>query len=181
MIEFLNFVQKKGNDYLMLNVFVTLIHFLFINRRLAFLQCYFVNDASFCTYIKQWIFPELITSFDLSHCYWISAEILLNAISSMNQLETLSIEDTRLNLVHISKIFESCHHITTIGISLVEENWNNFELSLGSDLSTTLETLSKGFEKLKSLKILAFNAAYYIDSWLVILPLLRYLIYKIKT
>ena len=158
----------------MLNVFVTLIHFLFINRRLAFSQCYFVNDASFCTYIKHCIFPELITSFDLSHCYWIPAGILLNAISSMSKLETLSMQDTKLNLVDLSKIFERCDCITKLGVSLVEENWNEFELSLASDLSTTLQTLSKGFGKLKSLKILAFNAAYYIDSWLFILPLLRY-------
>ena len=132
-----------------------------------------MNDASFCTYIKQWIFPELITSFDLSHCYWISAEILLNAISSMSQLETLSIQDTNLNLVHVSKIFESCDRIIKLGISLVEDNWNNFELSLGSDLSKTLETLSKGFGKLISLKIVASSCTNYLHTWLVTLQLLR--------
>ena len=91
----------------------------------------------------------------------------------MSQLETLSIQDTNLNLVHVSKIFESCDRIIKLGISLVEDNWNNFELSLGSDLSKTLETLSKGFGKLISLKIVASSCTNYLHTWLVTLQLLR--------
>ena len=161
--------------------FCDIYSFWFPYRRLAFSQCYFVNDHSLCPYIKQWISPEQITSFDVSHCYWISPEILLNAISLMSQLNELSIQDTRLNLVHLSKIFETCDHITKIGISLVEptqhkkniNHWKNLEFYLGGEFSTTLETLSKSFGKLKSLKILAFNSTYYINNWLVILQLLR--------
>lgn len=156
----------------MLNISVTFIYSWF-NRRLTISQCYFVNENALCTFIRHWISPELITSFDVSHCYWLSAEFLLNTISSMSQLNELSIQDTKLSLSHLSKIFESCDHIVKIGISLVEDNWNNFEFDLGSNLSTTIETLSNGFGKLISLKILAFNCTYYIDTWLVILQLLR--------
>lgn len=143
------------------------------SKRIAIPQCYFVTQYSFQTYIKHWICQELITSCDLSHCYWLPADFLLNVICSLSQLNDLSIQDTQLNLSHVSKVFENCNHVTKIGFNLVEDNWDHFEMKLQTDSSKPFETLCNGLKKLTALTILAFNCTYYIDSWLVILQLLR--------
>lgn len=83
----------------------------------------------------------------------------------MIQLNTLYMQDTKMNLFHLAKIFETCSQITKLGISLVED-FDIYEAKLN-------ETFSSGFGKLTQLKILAFNSAYYVDSWPVILQLLR--------
>jgi len=93
----------------------------------------------------------------------------------MSCLSSLHIQDTKLNLSHLWQIFKSCHHIVKISISLSENDEPIFDKmqEFGASL---FETLSNGFSKLTHLKILAFNGAYYIDSWPLILQLLRYLI-----
>ena len=91
----------------------------------------------------------------------------------MSQLTSLCIQDTKLNLSHLWQIFKKCHLIEKISISLSENDVDVFEEMQEH------EALSKVFIKLTHIKIFAFNAAYYIDSWLLILQLLRYqLFYK---
>ena len=136
-------------------------------------HCYFVNQNSFGALIEHWVCPELITTFDVSHCYWLSAEFLENAISSMTQLNDLNVEDTKLNLSNISRIFLNCQKISKIAISLVEltVDMNNLILELDC---TTLGLLEEGFEKLVSLKVLSYNCSLsFLNSWVAILQLLR--------
>jgi hypothetical protein len=96
----------------------------------------------------------------------------------MSHLSSLHIQDTKLNLSHLWQIFKSCHHIVKISISLSENDEPIFD-KMKEFESSSLQTLSNSFSKLTHLKILAFNGAYYIDSWFLMLQLLRYLINSI--
>ena len=86
----------------------------------------------------------------------------------MNQLNELYIQDTKLNLIHLSQVFENCKTISKLGFTVVEESLD--------DIPVERELLVQGFKKLSCIKLYAVNATYYIDSWLVTLPLLRYFI-----
>ena len=86
----------------------------------------------------------------------------------MKNLNSLCIQDTKLNLSHLGQIFEKCHLIEKISISLSENDGDILE-----EMQEHKALMSKGFIKLTHIKILAFNAPYYIDSWLLILQLLR--------
>lgn len=135
-------------------------------------KCYFVSPSCFKAYITNWIGTEQITSMNISHCYWLSIDLLLSTVLSMTQLNVLYMQDTQLNLFHLIEIFQSCLNISKLGISLVEEKWDHSVLSFNKP-SVLNDIFSSGMEKLTHLKILVFNSNYYIDSWLVILPLLR--------
>ena len=84
----------------------------------------------------------------------------------MNQLSELNIQDTKLNLVNLSNIFESCKNISHLAITVVEETLD--------DISLDFKVLNQGFQKLVCLRLHAVNAVYYIDSWLIILKFLRH-------
>ena len=136
-------------------------------------NCYFVNQKPFGSFIENWVCPELITNIDVSHCYWLSAAFLENAISSMTQLNELNVEGTKLNLSNISGIFLKCKNISKIAISLVElvVDMENFKLELDC---STLSLLKEGFEKLVSLRLLSYNGSTTcMHSWVAILQLLR--------
>ena len=147
-------------------------------RRIVVSQCYFLTPELFSLFITNWICQDIITYFDISHCYWLPEISTLEVISSLPQLQVLYVQDTKLQLVHCAQIFISCPHIVNLGISIVEDDWEMVLFQLGDEhnsSSTTLyEALSKGLEKLTLLKMLVYSSSYYIDSWLVILPLLRY-------
>ena len=83
----------------------------------------------------------------------------------MNQLNELYIQDTKLNLNHLSQVFENCKTISSLGFTVVEETLD--------DIPEDRELLIQGFNKLVCIKLCAVNATYYIDSWLVTLVLLR--------
>ena len=151
------------------------IHYWFINRQVAVPpRCYFLNQNSFGSFIEQWNCPELITSFDVSNCYWISAEFLENTICSMTQLNELNVEGTELNLSNISRIFLKCQHISKISITLLEVVVDMEHLKLELDC-TTLSSLQEGFKKLVSLRLLSYNCSTTtsMNSWVAILQLLR--------
>lgn len=139
------------------------------SSRLAIQQCYFLTLDSLENYLNSWVCPEFLTSFDVSHCYWLKENFLLKTIQSMSQLSALNIEDTKLNLCDITNIFIKCKLISELGMSLIEDGWSDFKSKLDK---YSLDTLSNGFRNLTHLKIIAFNSAYYIDSWPVILILL---------
>ena len=136
-------------------------------RNLSIQQCYFVTHSLFHKYLSSWVCPDVVTCLDTSHCYWLPSNFLLDVVTLMSQLSSLCIQDTKLNLSHLWQIFEKCHLIEKISMSLSENDGDIFEEMQEH------EALSKGFIKLTHIKILAFNAAYYIDSWLLILQLLR--------
>ena len=158
---------------------VTFIHCWLINRQVALPPCcYFLNQNSFGSFVKQWICPEFITSLDVSNLYWMSAEFLENVISSMTQLKELNVEGTTLNLSNFSRIFLTCQQISNIAISLdecVAVDMENFELEMDC---TTLSLLEQGFAKLLSLKmLLTYNsvsdATSYMHFYVSTLQLLR--------
>lgn len=137
-------------------------------------QCYSMTGELFLSYVTNWVCPEVITLLDVSHCYWLPRDFLLDVVLSMKHLNSLHIQDTKLDLSNLSAIFESCTQISKIGISLTENDWDSFRLTQRcGTLSAAQHSLPKGFARLADLKILAFNSAYYIDSWCLILHLLR--------
>ncbi|XP_046451603.1 uncharacterized protein LOC124199716 isoform X2 [Daphnia pulex] len=142
-------------------------------RNLSIHQCFFVTHNSFRKYLSRWVCPEMLTSLDTSHCYWLPSDFLFDVVTSMSHLVALKIQDTKLNMSHLWQIFKSCHHIVKLSISLSEYDEPIFD-KMKEFESPSLQTLSNGFSKLTHLKILAFNGAYYTDSWLLILQLLSY-------
>lgn len=148
--------------------------FLYGGRRtVSVCQCYSVTEELFYSYIKNWVCPEIVTCLDVSHCYWLPRDSLYDVVLSMKHLNSLHVEDTKLNLSDLSIIFKMCKQIASIGISVTENDLKAFQMiRRNGTLSSALPSLSDGFAKLTDVKILAFNSAYYIDSWCIILQLL---------
>lgn len=134
-----------------------------IIRKINLSHCYAVGPELFSPFISNCVCQLKLTHFDISHCYWLSEDVMLQAITSLPQLQELYIQDTKLRLLHCAQIFINCHLIVKLGISLVEEKWIMDE-----------SLISHGLGKLTHLKVLVFNSfKNYIESWSVILPLLR--------
>jgi hypothetical protein len=88
----------------------------------------------------------------------------------MIQLKELYIHDTKISLVNLSHVFRECRNISTLSFTIKEETLDPSDLP-GMDW----DYLIQGLHKLVSLKLQAVNTAYYIDSWLTTLNLLRLL------
>jgi hypothetical protein len=119
------------------------------------------------------ISPLAVTTFDASHCFWLPADALFEAIKHMSNLEELFIHDTKISLTHILRIFESCEKIRKLSFSLVETNLDIFEKSIIGKKS--LQSIKFGFGRLTHLKIfpMSMNDSP-IDFWPVVFGVLRY-------
>jgi hypothetical protein len=132
---------------------------------------FFVTHCLLHKSLSSWVCPDDVTYFDTSHCYWLPVNFLLDVVTSMKNLNLLCIQDTKLNLSHLGQIFKKSHLIEKISISL-SENDGDIVQHHGSKYQLRAEAF-KALSKLTHMKILAFNAAYYLDSWLLILQLFR--------
>jgi len=96
-----------------------------------------------------------LISFDASHCFWLSAEVLLETVSRMPSLKELKIHDTKITLAHLPKIFKSCQKLVKLSFTLAEENLDKFnESQMGEE---DFGLLLKGFKRLTHLKLFTFD------------------------
>ena len=111
--------------------------------------------------------------FDCSQCYWIPAEEICHYIHQMPNLEVLDVQDTKICLGHLPKIFKSCQKMTTLSFTLSERNLSQFQEGVTDE--GALDLMKKGFNQLSQLKIYAFapDGISYGDFWLVILGVLK--------
>lgn len=112
-------------------------------------QCYFLTPL-YCNRLFQKNFsPLLLTTFDASHGYWIPAETLANAVAQMHNLQELHIQDTKLSLFHLLRIFRTCERILKLSFSLLETNLDAFQ--------KVPESFLRGFGRLTQLKTFTIN------------------------
>ena len=114
----------------------------------------------------------------MSHCYWLKAKVLLRCITKMENLEELSIQDTRMSLKKMPLVFEACKKIVKLSMTLKEDNLDDFQK--GAMEKDSLKCLKKGFRKLTKLELFVFvvpgGASHYTKSWLVPLGVLTYVL-----
>ncbi len=95
----------------------------------------------------------------------------------MTNLEELNIQDTKMSLITLPKVFESCQNIVKFSFSLREKNLDQFEEDVIGKKS--LDWMKKGFRQLTHLKIFSFAAlnddwlnSY--EPWLITLGVMKY-------
>ena len=112
---------------------------------------------------------------DVSHCYWISPDLLVQAVESVTQLEQLYSDDTRITIAHLPAIWHKCRNITHLSINSLHESWHSFlECARKSNfsLSQVEHILHRGFGRLIELKLIVLSATY-TDAWILLLNLLK--------
>ncbi len=112
--------------------------------------------------------------FDASHCYWLSADFLINTVTKMTNLVELGINDTKVSLVHLPKLFESCQKLFKLSFNLAEKSLDTFKENVMAKESR--DWLMGGFKRLRYLKIFTLGLSDFhqcTDSWLVVLGVLR--------
>ncbi len=134
--------------------------------------CFFITSESWREFFKAYINPASIKTFDVSTCYWFPAEVILEFVKEMVNLEELSVEDTQISLTHLASIFEVCPKLVKLNFSLREDTLDCFDPSIKLKLS-------QGFTKLTHLKMftLCVNKNLCVESWLVTFGVLMY-VYK---
>ena len=96
--------------------------------------------------------PENIRVLDISHCYWIPADVMLNVLSKMSTLESLDVEGTQLSLIHLSDLLYHCQKIRHLAFTLHTDLHKSTACSLDPSV----------IEQIKSLKIVWFD---YANGW----------------
>jgi len=137
-------------------------------------QCYFIGPDLW-NKLFQNITPSLISVLDVSHCYWLPADVLVQSIVEMINLQELSIQDTKISLANLPQVFEACQKIVKFSFSLTEKNLDQYQKGVMNEVS--LDWMKKGFAKVTHLKIFTFitlSAEYTVEPWLVTLGVLRY-------
>lgn len=142
-------------------------------RRLSLSRCYQVIPSNFQAFSNQWLASESVTAFDASSCYWLAADFLVETVSFLVNLEELYIHDTTVTLLHLARIFKFCQKITKLSHGVIEASWQEVKHELAIDSSSSCDALILSFHRVTHLKLVVFNAAYYIDSWLIVLRILR--------
>lgn len=95
--------------------------------------------------------PSVITVFDCSSCYWIPAQALCTYIVRMGNLTELAIQDTRVSLQNLPRVFEACQRIVKLGLSLSKQSLKQY-IDIGEDSMADLMT--NGFHRVTHLKVL---------------------------
>jgi hypothetical protein len=116
-------------------------------------------------YLKLCISSGRVRVLNLSHCYWVPQYLLIEASSSMQELEELYIHDTKLDVINLSQIFKNCSKISKLSMSVANASWKRFKLSRNPPLGA----LQKGFRQLTFLKIVWFQED---QTWILIMRLL---------
>jgi len=135
-------------------------------------RCFFLIPKSLKMYFNNYINPLTLTSLDASSCYWLPATLLSDCITKMSNLEELSIEDTKLSLIHLSRIFGACRKIIKLSFTIIERNLR--QLERGVIGKQARNWMMKGFKRLTHLKIFPYdlNKYVYLEWWHVTLQIL---------
>jgi len=115
--------------------------------------------------------------FDASSCYWLPASVLCPSIKQMSNLEELFVQDTKISLSHLPELFAACQKIVKFGLTLSENNLNQYEE--GVIVKESLDGIKQGFARITHLKIAScvpFNRDmyYHLQPWLLALGVLKY-------
>lgn len=92
-------------------------------------------------------------------------------------MEELYIQDTKMSLTKMPKVFAACQRIVKLSITLMEDNLDKFQKGVMEE--ATLKILKNGFRKITHLKLFAFvvpnEGQMYgsTKSWLVLLGVLK--------
>ena len=121
---------------------------------LSIRECYLLRNKPWESFFKQYIVPSSIKVFDVSHCYWLEAEVICCCITKMENLEELSIQDTKMSLKKMSLVFEACEKVVKLSMTLKEDNLDEFKEGVMENAS--LQYLKNGFSKLTRLELFAF-------------------------
>jgi len=119
--------------------------------------------------------PSSITSFNANNCYWIPAERLCYAVVKMENLEELSIKETKVSLPHLARVFELCPKITKLDFTCREIKWEEIQKEV-VEQNHSIDSIIQGFKKLNSLQVSTriHDARDYLnDPWLIIIRMLR--------
>ena len=140
---------------------------LFIRRKLAIGQCHYLTPMYTDRLFKQHFSPQSLTSFDVSHGYWLPPQTLNETIGMMHNLEELSIHDTKFTLADLLQVFKTCKKVLKLSLSLLETDLSVYQKEK--------ESLSQGFGRLSHLKVFTINQneTHFLDSWPMTLEVMR--------
>jgi len=95
----------------------------------------------------------------------------------MTNLMELNIQDTKIALGHLPHLFKASNSIIKLGFTLAEKNLDRFKEAVMEE--EALHLMTQGFAKLLHLRVFTFalDDITYVESWLVILGVLRYLVH----
>ena len=121
-------------------------------------------------YFSKCMVSSNISVLDLSHCFWLTEDTLLEGCfsSEMKNLIELNVLDTQLSFVSVLlKVMPHCQGLTKLSVNIPERTWR----SLNRKLQGLPETYKENFKKLTHLKL------YLLDSsnpfiWLLLLKVL---------
>ena len=117
----------------------------------------------------------MITVFDCSSCYWIPAADLLQSIVQLENLQELSVQDTKIGLENLPQIFAKCQQISKLGVSLAEKNLEEYLKDVFNMKKESLALMKDGFAKVTHLKIFPFmtlKAGNSMEPWLATIGVL---------
>ncbi len=103
----------------------------------------------------------------------------------MDNLEELSIQDTKILLSNLPELFEACKKIVKFSLTLSEKNLDPYEEGVLME-KKSLDWIKQGFRRITHLKIISCVALnddefYYLHQpWIVALGVLKYSILLIK-
>ena len=147
-----------------------IIIFIFL-REIDLRECYHLAPSTFQSFFVRFLFPGKVTVFDLSHCYWIPAKMLLKAVRGLPNVEKLFIEDTCLNFTHLPKIFKKCHKISHLSFTLkLSDVKKCFASMFHVDNISGLVACNDSFKRLTHLKIVWHDSE--VLSCLIVLEIL---------
>jgi len=96
----------------------------------------------------------------------------------MPNLEELHIEDTRMSLKKMPKVFEACQKIKKLSLTLTEDNLDEFKKDVME--KSSLKWMKKGFKQITHLKLFTFVVPSGIKTnskaWLAPITVLKYFI-----
>ena len=145
-------MEPTGDEYLKLVYYFTFkfSYSWLYRKRLVLSECYYLSNKPWKRFFKVYISPSSITVCDVSHCYWLKAKVLLRCITKMPNLEELDIQDTRMSLKKMPKVFEACQKIAKLSLTLKEANLDEFKKGIIE--KSSLKWMKKGFKKITHLQ-----------------------------
>jgi len=93
----------------------------------------------------------------------------------MDNLEELSIHDTKISLSNLPELFEACQKIVKFSLTLSEKNLDHYEEGVMAQKS--LDWMKQGFRRITHLKIFSAlndDEYYHLQPWIVALGVLKY-------
>jgi hypothetical protein len=108
-------------------------------RHVSFEKDYTLSSVTFQEYLQLCTDPELVRYVNISHCYWLPHEILIQGICGLPNLEEIHLQGTRLTFDHISQILLKCPSITRLNMSIQKTHWGAIKQVMAAGMSTTLK------------------------------------------